>query len=90
MLKVFICDRNDRILDVAEKAGLPVLRSSIFDIKADAVVSPANSFGFMDGGIDGAYTWYFGPELQANLQAFIKNEVRAKEVLIGEALVIIS
>ncbi len=29
-----------------------VHRGSIFDIACDAVVSPANSFGFMDGGID--------------------------------------
>lgn len=29
-----------------------VRRGSIFDLSCDAVVSPANSFGFMDGGID--------------------------------------
>jgi len=33
------------------------------DIVADAVVSPANSFGFMDGGIDAVYTHQFGFEL---------------------------
>ncbi|KAJ8314435.1 hypothetical protein KUTeg_006585 [Tegillarca granosa] len=27
---------------------------------ADAIVSPANSFGFMDGGIDMAYSMHFG------------------------------
>ena len=30
------------------------------DVKADAIVSPANSFGFMDGGIDMVYTKRFG------------------------------
>lgn len=30
-------------------------RGPIFDVKCDAVVSPANSFGFMDGGIDRLY-----------------------------------
>lgn len=29
------------------------------DVKADAIVSPANSFGFMDGGIDAVY-WTSG------------------------------
>ena len=29
-----------------------VHHGSIFDVQCDAVVSPANSFGFMDGGID--------------------------------------
>ena len=33
-----------------------VHRGSIFDLSCDAVVSPANSFGFMDGGIDMLYT----------------------------------
>ena len=27
---------------------------------ADAIVSPANSFGFMDGGIDYCYSEHFG------------------------------
>ncbi|MGL4555809.1 MAG: hypothetical protein ACRC33_31965, partial [Gemmataceae bacterium] len=37
---------------------------SIFDVTCDAVVSPANSFGFMDGGIDRLYTERFGPGVQ--------------------------
>ena len=32
--------------------GVRVHRGSILDVNCDAVVSPANSFGFMDGGID--------------------------------------
>ena len=28
--------------------------------EADAIVSPANSFGFMDGGIDMVYSRHFG------------------------------
>ena len=37
-----------------------VHRGSLFDLSCDAVVSPANSFGFMDGGIDMLYGQYFG------------------------------
>ncbi len=33
------------------------------DVKCDAVVSPANSFGFMDGGIDLIYSHRFGTNL---------------------------
>jgi O-acetyl-ADP-ribose deacetylase (regulator of RNase III) len=33
---------------------------SILDVACDAVVSPANSFGFMDGGIDAVYLSLFG------------------------------
>ena len=34
---------------------------SILDVDCDAVVSPANSFGFMDGGIDALYMDYLVP-----------------------------
>ena len=37
----------------------------------DCVVSPANSFGLMDGGYDEAITEWFGDELQNSVQAYI-------------------
>jgi len=37
----------------------------------DCVVSPANSYGLMDGGYDLAITRYFGPELQKQVQKYI-------------------
>ncbi len=37
----------------------------------NAIVSPANSFGFMDGGIDAAYCRFFGPVIQERVQAAI-------------------
>ena len=39
---------------------------------ADAIVSPANSFGYMDGGIDGVYAQRFGPEMCGRLHVLIK------------------
>jgi O-acetyl-ADP-ribose deacetylase (regulator of RNase III) len=59
----------------------------IFDLKADAIVSPANSFGFMDGGIDLAYTRYFGQSLQNNLQKVIREEYYG-ELPVGNAVII--
>ncbi len=44
------------------------------DVKADAIVSPANSFGFMDGGIDAVYTYQFGEGLQQRLQALLERD----------------
>ena len=41
-----------------------VHHGSIVDVECDAVVSPANSYGFMDGGIDAVYLGHFGPEIQ--------------------------
>ena len=38
--------------DIFSDADGPVADGAPIDVVADAVVSPANSFGFMDGGID--------------------------------------
>jgi O-acetyl-ADP-ribose deacetylase (regulator of RNase III) len=61
-----------------------VHRGSIFDASCDAVVSPANSFGFMDGGIDRLYTQFFGAAVQERLQACIQ-DVHDGELLVGQA-----
>ena len=54
---------------------------------ADAILSPANSFGFMDGGIDLLYSNFFGWEIQDRLQKSIRAE-HAGEVPIGCAVVV--
>jgi hypothetical protein len=38
----------------------PIAPDAPLDVKADAIVSPANSFGFMNGGIDLVYTYQLG------------------------------
>ena len=40
----------------------------------DCMVSPANSYGLMDGGIDYAIREYFGMKLQYNVQKIIKRD----------------
>jgi O-acetyl-ADP-ribose deacetylase (regulator of RNase III) len=57
---------------------------SIVDVSCDAVVSPANSFGFMDGGIDAIYTRHFGPDIQRKVQRLIC-ERHHGELLVGAA-----
>lgn len=37
----------------------------------DCIVSPANSFGMMDGGLDAAIINYFGKDLEKRVQKFI-------------------
>ena len=39
--------------------GVTFHRGSILDLTCKAIVSPANSFGFMDGGIDIWYSDHF-------------------------------
>lgn len=52
-----------------------------------AVVSPGNSFGFMDGGIDYYYLKLFGKALQKFVQDAIKNTFHG-ELVVGRAMVL--
>lgn len=67
--------------------GVSVHHGSIFDLSVDAVVSPANSFGFMDGGIDMLYTQHFGWHVQERLQDTIR-EKHFGELLVGAAEIV--
>ena len=59
-------------------------RASILDLDVDAVVSPANSFGFMDGGLDALYVERFGPAVQDAARAAVLYR-HDGELLVGEA-----
>jgi hypothetical protein len=54
-----------------------VHRDSILDVAADAVVSPANSYGFMDGGIDALYMNHFGHEIQSRVPVVLRDSPNA-------------
>ena len=60
---------------------------SILDVACDAVVSPVNSFGFMDGGIDALYSERFGWHVQDQLRKTIL-ERHHGELLIGSAEIV--
>ncbi|HEX9005257.1 MAG TPA: macro domain-containing protein [Blastocatellia bacterium] len=61
-----------------------VHQGSILEVHCDAVVSPANSYGFMDGGIDAVYLDYFGSEIQTRVRRQIFNHHHG-ELLVGHA-----
>jgi len=67
--------------------GVSVRRGSILDVHCDAVVSPANSFGFMDGGIDHLYSRHFGWHVQQRLQEAIRT-LHHGELLVGRAEIV--
>ena len=66
---------------------MTVHRGSILDLSVDAVVSPANSFGFMDGGIDHRYSHHFGWDVQERLQELIRDRHHG-ELLVGAAEIV--
>lgn len=91
-MRFLLRDRNSDVVEAwrAEFAHAPdveVSHGDIFDLAADAIVSPANSFGFMDGGIDLVYTRHFGWGLQQRLQALLQAE-HDGELPVGQAVVV--
>jgi O-acetyl-ADP-ribose deacetylase (regulator of RNase III) len=64
-----------------------IVQGSILDLEIDAIVSPANSFGFMDGGIDGLYRMFFGDQIELMVRRAIW-EQHGGELVIGEAVVV--
>lgn len=91
-----LCDLQQKLVDAWTdqfKEYIPdrvqVYKGDIFKEgpAADAIVSPANSFGFMDGGIDMAYSRHFGWQMQERLQKLIREQYHG-ELLVGQAAII--
>jgi O-acetyl-ADP-ribose deacetylase (regulator of RNase III) len=70
-----------------ETPNVSIHHGSIFEVRCDALVSPANSFGFMDGGLDLWISHYFGWQVQERLQALIQRNHHG-ELLIGRAEIV--
>ncbi len=51
-----------------------VIHGSIFETDANTLVSPANSFGIMDGGLDGKLRDHFGESVERALRARIREQ----------------
>jgi O-acetyl-ADP-ribose deacetylase (regulator of RNase III) len=91
-LKIILAALDDDLADAWQRhcGDLPdvtIHRGSILDLSVDAVVSPANSFGFMDGGIDHLYSSRFGWEVQDRLQQLIRTRHHG-ELLVGAAEIV--
>jgi O-acetyl-ADP-ribose deacetylase (regulator of RNase III) len=65
--------------------GVQIHKGDILARAANTLVSPANSYGWMDGGIDAAYIARFGLQLQTRLQRMI-DEQRGGKLEVGAAL----
>ena len=92
VLKIILTATEPALLEAWEKfCGsldcVAVHEGSILNAHCDAVVSPANSFGFMDGGIDARYSDYFGWHVQDRVRKLIL-EYHHGELLVGSADVV--
>jgi O-acetyl-ADP-ribose deacetylase (regulator of RNase III) len=91
-LKIILSTIDERLTSACHDAcdeieDVTVTTGSILDLKVDAVVSPANSFGFMDGGIDGVYRSCFGDKIELAVRRSIWQH-HGGELLVGQALIV--
>jgi O-acetyl-ADP-ribose deacetylase (regulator of RNase III) len=67
--------------------AVEVVRGNLLDLDSDAIVSPANSFGDMGGGIDKAIDDFHVGEAQRRVMAAIREQFLG-ELPVGAALVV--
>ncbi|GAA3996342.1 macro domain-containing protein [Allokutzneria multivorans] len=80
-------DLAEAWLDIArDRPEISVHRGSILELDVDAVVSPANSYGWMRGGIDAVYAQVF-PQIEETVRRAVLT-YHGGELPVGEALVV--
>lgn len=89
--RVVLCAVEDPLLRAwheiaAERPGLEIHGGSILEIGTDAVVSPANSFGWMRGGIDAVYASAW-PAIEQRVRSAVL-AFHGGELPVGEAVVV--
>ena len=91
-MNLIFCDINENLIESLHKyfkqdPNIKIVHGSIFDVDCDAIVSPANSYGFMDGCLDLRISQFFGWHVQEKLQEIIK-EKHHGELLVGCAEIV--
>ncbi|MFE9450193.1 ADP-ribosyltransferase domain-containing protein [Streptomyces sp. NPDC006739] len=77
-LRVVLTDVNERVVEAwraafADTPGIEIRKGSILDEDVDAWVTPTNSRGRMDGGVDAAIKRYLGSGIQVRVQRAIRD-----------------
>ena len=80
-----LCDKWRQVF--SSYPEVEVLTGDYFQQSADAIVSPANSFGIMDGGLDLAIRNELGFQIETDIQEVILNKYHG-EMPIGSAEII--
>lgn len=90
--QIILCDIQRAVVDAWQSyfegiAGVAIIHANIFDQEADALVSPANSFGRMDGGLDEQIVDFLGETIQDAVLDIIYDRHEG-ELVVGLAEVI--
>ena len=93
-LQLILCDNHLTVVEAWQDyfTGLPnvsITCDNIFTLEADALVSPANSFGRMDGGLDAQIVEFLGEDIEMEVQQVIRDR-HDGELVVGLAEVIIT
>ena len=91
-MRILLCHRDDHLGDAwherfAGQDDVSITSEDICRVNCDAIVSPANSFGFMDGGLDLQVSEHFGWDLEKEVQRRIADRPLG-ELLVGEAMIV--
>lgn len=78
VLKVVLTDVNERVVEAwraafADTPGIEIRKGSILDEDVDAWVTPTNSLGRMDGGVDAAIKRHLGSGIQLRVRRAIRD-----------------
>ena len=65
-LEAELCQEFSKVFNGVE--NVEVVNGPFEKVNFDCIVSAANSFGLMDGGVDGAITGYFGEQMMKRVQ----------------------
>jgi len=90
--KIFLIDHSATLITAWQQAFLgcdnvEVFLGDFFSHHADAMVSPANSFGIMDGGLDLAIRYELGFDVEQKVQKAILDDFYG-ELPVGAAVIV--
>lgn len=90
-LRLVLCAVEDHLAEAWEAAAdgrreIHIHQGSTLDVPAEAVVSPANSFGWMRGGIDAVYAQTF-PSLEQHVRSAVL-AYHGGELPVGQAVIV--
>lgn len=91
-MRIHFVDINPAVTDALRDSfrnhpEVEIQCDDLLEVARHCVISPANSYGFMDGGIDAAYLEFFGLKIQTAVQAAIARRPEGN-LPVGAAVVV--
>lgn len=80
-----LCEQWEKVFSGVDEVTVEC--GDIFRTPVDAAVSPANSFGWMTGGIDGHYVRVLGTEVERRVRERIGDQLFG-ELLVGQSIIV--